>query len=207
MNKIETMEQIEKNVKNCQKCRLYKAANHPVPGEGDINAEIIFIGEAPGANEDATGRPFVGRAGKLLERLLAKIGYKRDQVWIGNIIKHRPPSNRDPMPDEIRSCVPYLNLQLKTLDPILIVTLGRFAMNFFYPEGKISRDRGRLIKTKEYYVYPVYHPAAGLRSSKLLNDLKEDFLKIPQVLQEIKNGQAMNSQEEDTSPDGQLKLF
>jgi DNA polymerase len=207
MNKKETMQQIENNVKNCQKCRLYKGAHNPVPGEGDINAEIIFIGEAPGANEDATGRPFVGRAGKLLERLLAKIGYTREQVWIGNIIKHRPPGNRDPMPDEIRACVPYLNLQLKTLDPKLIVTLGRFAMNFFYPEGKISRDRGRLIKSKDHHVYPVYHPAAGLRNSKLLADLRDDFLRIPEVLEKIKSGQIEPATEEESSPDGQLKLF
>lgn len=201
------MQQIENNVKSCQKCRLHKSANHPVPGEGDINSEIIFIGEAPGANEDATGRPFVGRAGRLLERLLAEIGYKRDQVWIGNIIKHRPPGNRDPLPDEINACVPYLRMQLKTLNPPLIVTLGRFALNFFYPDGKISRDRGSLIRTKDYQVYPIYHPAAGLRNSKILEDLRDDFKRIPKVLEQIKNGQTEDSKEEEASPDGQLKLF
>lgn len=178
------MEQIENNVKRCQKCRLCKTATNAVPGEGDIDSEIVFVGEAPGATEDATGRPFVGRAGKLLESLLKEIGYERKDVWIGNIIKHRPPENRDPLPDEIVSCQPYLTLQLQTIKPKLIVTLGRFSMNYFYPEGRITRDHGRLIKLGEYMVYPVYHPAAALRSVEMAKTLREDFLKIPNVLVE-----------------------
>jgi uracil-DNA glycosylase len=112
-DKERILQEIEKNVKICTKCRLHGLANNAVPGEGNIDADLAFIGEAPGATEDATGRPFVGRAGKLLETALEKIGYKRTDVWIGNVIKHRPPENRDPLPDEISACMPYLTLQLK----------------------------------------------------------------------------------------------
>lgn len=182
MDKQESLNYISTSIKNCTKCRLCKTATNPVPGEGNPNAEIVFVGEAPGETEDRTGRPFVGRAGRLLETLLAKIGYKREDVWIGNIIKHRPPQNRDPLPDEILACQPYLNEQLKILSPKIIVTLGRFALSHFYPSGKISRDRGSLIETVKFNVFPVYHPAAALRSPQMYKDLETDFLKIPQVL-------------------------
>jgi len=206
MNKEELMRQIEKNVKSCKECRLHEQAMNAVPGEGDINSPLVFIGEAPGANEDKTGRPFVGRAGNLLEKLLGKIGYTREEIWIGNIIKHRPPGNRDPAPDEIRACSPYLSLQLKTMEPKLIVTLGRFAMHYFYKEGTISKNRGNLIKTDKYYIYPVYHPAAGLRNSSMLRALEEDFMKIPAVLESIKKGSNKFVINEDVDED-QLSLF
>lgn len=206
MKKEELMLEIEKNVKNCKKCRLFEQAQNAVPGEGDVNSPLIFIGEAPGANEDKTGRPFVGRAGNLLEKLLAKIGYTRQQVWIGNIIKHRPPNNRDPNPDEIKACAPYLALQLRTIDPKLIVTLGRFAMHYFYKEGTISRNRGNLFKTEKYNIYPVYHPAAGLRNSSMLRALEEDFMKIPAVLESISRGNNKFVANKDVSDD-QLSLF
>lgn len=206
MNKTELMEQIEKNVISCKKCRLYEQANKAVPGEGDINSPLVFIGEAPGANEDATGKPFVGRAGNLLEKLLAKIGYSREQVWIGNIIKHRPPGNRDPNPDEIKACAPYLALQLKTIDPKLIVTLGRFAMYYFHKEGTISKNRGNLIKTRDYNIYPIYHPAAGLRNPTMLRALEEDFMKIPVVLKSIEEGSNKFMINQDVD-ENQLSLF
>jgi uracil-DNA glycosylase len=126
LDKEATLKQIENNVKVCRKCRLCEKATNSVPGEGDINARIAFVGEAPGETEDKTGRPFVGRAGKLLEKGLEKLGMGRFDVWIGNIIKHRPPDNRDPLPDEIAACEPYLTLQLKAIKPSIIVTLGRF---------------------------------------------------------------------------------
>ena len=179
------LDQIENNVKNCQKCRLYQTAKCAVPGEGNIDTPIAFVGEAPGATEDATGRPFVGRAGKLLESLLKEIGMERSDVWIGNIIKHRPPENRDPLPDEIAACEPYLTEQLKAIKPKLVVTLGRFSMNYFFPDGKITRDHGRMIQIGGYRVYPVYHPAAALRNSSMAATLREDFLRIPQVLKEV----------------------
>lgn len=180
------MDQVEKNVRSCSKCRLCKESRNPVPGEGNIDAELVFVGEAPGETEDLTGRPFVGRAGKLLESLLASISMTREDVWIGNIIKHRPPKNREPLEDEIKACTPYLDLQLKAIQPLLIVTLGRFAMNFFYKEGKITRDHGRLIKTPQYAVYPVYHPAAALRNPEFAAVLKMDFAKIPDVIKSLK---------------------
>jgi len=203
MEKLSIIKQVEANVKACRKCRLYQTAKNPVPGEGNINSEIIFIGEAPGQTEDLTGRPFVGRAGKLLESLLQEIGYKREDVWIGNIIKHRPPENRDPLPDEIAACEPYLSLQIKTISPLLIITLGRFSMNYFYSEGKITRDHGHLIKAKGFNVYPVYHPAAALRNPTMAQTLKSDFLRIPQVLLDINN---LKSVAVEGNSDGQLAL-
>jgi uracil-DNA glycosylase len=185
MDKKSLMEQIHNNVKSCKKCRLYQGAKQGVPGEGNIDTELAFVGEAPGAVEDETGRPFVGRAGKLLETLLKEIGYKREDVWIGNIIKHRPPGNRDPLPDEIKACEPYLEMQLKIIKPKLIVTLGRFAMNYFYSDGKITRDRGQLIKAGNYNIYPVYHPAAALRNGSMGEVLRKDFLRIPEILARI----------------------
>lgn len=187
MTKKEILDQIEKNVKICQKCRLCTTALNAVPGEGNIDSEIVFIGEAPGATEDQTGRPFVGRAGKLLDALLAKISLTRSDVWIGNIIKHRPPENRDPLPDEIEACQPYLTAQLAAIKPKLIVTLGRFSMNYFYKDGKISMCHGMLIKTKDYNVFPLYHPAAALRNPNMAKALVHDFLKLPQVLEQVKN--------------------
>jgi uracil-DNA glycosylase family 4 len=186
MDKEKILTQIIANVKICKKCRLYETAHNPVPGEGNTNSEIIFIGEAPGQTEDATGRPFVGRAGKLLETLLKEIGYTREQVWIGNIIKHRPPENREPLPDEIQCCEPYLTMQIKTINPILVVTLGRYSMSYFYPDGKISRDRGTVIYVKGFNVFPVYHPAAALRNPTMFADLRKDFQKIPEVLKTTK---------------------
>ena len=188
MTKLEQLKQIDQNVKACKKCRLCETATNAVPGEGNIDTEIIFIGEAPGENEDIQGRPFVGRAGKLLEALLHKINLRRQDIWIGNIIKHRPPNNRDPLPDEIAACQPYLTMQIAIIKPKLIVTLGRFSMNYFYSEGRISRDHGNLIRTKSYMVYPVYHPAAALRNPSFARDLVRDFLQIPVVLQELKTG-------------------
>ncbi len=211
MDKEKLIQEINNNIKNCKKCRLCETATNPVPGEGNISSKIVFIGEAPGFSEDISGRPFVGRAGKLLEASLAEIGYKREDVWIGNVIKHRPPENREPLPDEIVACRPYLDLQLKTIAPILVVTLGRYAMNYFNPAGKISQDRGNLVKIKDYYIYPVYHPAAALRGYSILQEFKKDFMKIPEMLLKaeelIKNGEE-GSEKGDTTqdPDGQLVL-
>jgi len=186
MDKEKLMNEINASIKSCEKCRLCKTATNVVPGEGNVKSEIVFIGEAPGFYEDVSGRPFVGRAGKLLETSLNGIGLKREDVWIGNIIKHRPPDNREPLPDEISACSPFLDLQLKAISPIMIVTLGRYSMNFFYPDGKISRDRGNLIRFGNYYIYPVYHPAAALRSTGVLQEFKKDFDRIPEMLEKAK---------------------
>lgn len=183
--KTTALELIANQVKICEKCRLCETATNGVPGEGNPDSEIIFIGEAPGANEDKVGRPFVGRAGMLLEFMLNQIGYKREDVWIGNIVKHRPPENRDPLPDEIEACKPYLTNQIEIISPKLIVTLGRFSMNYFLPDVKISQAHGRPYNLIKYHLYPVYHPAAGLRNPLMKTELIKDFLRIPEVLKEI----------------------
>ena len=185
MSRKTTLKQIEKQIISCKKCGLCKTAERSVPGEGNINAEIVFIGEAPGANEDKTGRPFVGRSGQLLEKELENIGMTRESVWIGNIIKHRPPKNRDPKPDEIASCQPYLSSQLKVIKPMLIVTLGRFALNHFDKQCTITNDHGTLKKVGDYYIYPIYHPAAALRNGNFAKVLHADFAKIPKVIKFI----------------------
>jgi len=206
MQKKELLDKLAEKISVCERCPLYETALNPVPGEGNINAAIVFIGEAPGATEDKLGRPFVGRAGNLLNELLEKIGMKREDVWIGNIIKHRPPNNRQPQPNEITACDPFLTVQLKAINPKLVVTLGRFAMYYFYKDGKISRDHGNLIRSdKGFYVYPVYHPAAALRKGDFKQALEEDFLRIPQVLKQIdiEKNKIISSSEEEK---GQLKL-
>jgi DNA polymerase len=215
VDKFLSLKQIEENIRMCDRCRLCKTATNSVPGEGNSDSELVLIGEAPGETEDLTGRPFVGRAGRLLETLLGKIGYKREEVWIGNIIKHRPPQNRDPLPDEIFACQPYLTEQLQILSPKIVVTLGRFALSYFYGSGKISRDRGTVIQTAEFNVFPVYHPAAALRNPDMARALEQDFLKIPGVLLNLsvpkstKEGRMNISKEsiDDTLPDGQQGLF
>lgn len=182
MNKVEVLTQIEKAVKACKKCRLCKGAKNAVPGEGNPSAAVCFVGEAPGANEDEQGRPFVGRAGRMLEEMLKGIGLKREDVWIGNIIKHRPPENRNPMADEVRACSPYLESQLKSINPKIVVTLGKFALEFFDKEGKISRDHGVPKKIGNRIVYPLYHPAAALRNPAVEKVLKLEFKKIKTLL-------------------------
>lgn len=204
MDKKALLEQIAANVKICQKCRLCQTAKNAVPGEGNIDSEIVFIGEAPGETEDLTGRPFVGRAGKLLESLLSKINLKREDVWIGNIIKHRPPQNRDPFPDEIAACKDYLTMQLKIMNPKLVITLGRFAMSYFYSAGKISADHGRLIRLSPYNVFPLYHPAAALRNPDMARALGADFMRIPEVLAKVKNPQPAVPKKAETSDGSQL---
>lgn len=213
MEKKLVAEKLAEQIATCKKCPLYKTALNAVPGEGNLGSKIVFVGEAPGATEDQTGHPFVGRAGKLLTDSLNKIGLKREDVWIGNILKHRPPNNREPQPDEIQSCEPFLTVQLRLVKPELVVTLGRFALYYFYKDGKISRDHGSLIKTDNgFFVYPVYHPAAALRRGDMLNDFTSDFLRIPQILREveaqpkIKGHDNILVEPEDEQKDGQLAL-
>lgn len=177
-------------VADCQKCSLYQNATNPVPGAGNPNAEILFIGEAPGAKEDAQGLPFIGNSGKLLNKLLASISVDRSDVFICNILKHRPPENRDPLPEEIKVCVPYLKAQLKVIEPKVIVTLGRFAMNYFFPIESISSMHGQIKKINwqglPLVIIPVYHPSAGLRNGQMLSALQKDFQTIGKFLDTIK---------------------
>jgi len=177
---------LEKLVKNCHKCPLYKTAANPVPGTGSPNAKIVFIGEAPGFYEDQQGLPFVGASGKLLDKLLASIKLKRQDVFICNILKHRPPDNRDPQPAEIKVCAPFLKAQLQILKPQVIITLGRFALNYFLPTDFISRVHGQTKHLSwqglDLSLIPVYHPSAGLRNGAMLADLQADFITIGSFL-------------------------
>jgi DNA polymerase len=176
--------------KKCQ-CELKATATQPVFGEGNPNADILFIGEAPGKNEDLGGRPFIGRAGKFLTEMLASIGSKREDVYITNAVKYRPPNNRDPKPEEKEACRAWLEDELKFIKPKLIVLLGRHAMNNFFPELKISNTHGKLI-IKKFLSFPshnffaLYHPAAALYNGSMRETLTADFKKIPKVLEKIK---------------------
>ena len=152
-------------------------------GEGSADAEVCFIGEAPGFYEDRDGRPFVGRAGKLLDKLIDGIGWKRSEVYITNIVKKRPPENRDPLPDELASFAPYLSRQIEIINPKIIVPLGRFAMNYFLPTAKISNDQGKFFWWENKLIIPIYHPAAALRSTGVLEKLEVSFKKIPIALE------------------------
>jgi uracil-DNA glycosylase family 4 len=157
---------------------LAKTAKHLVFGEGNPNADVIFIGEAPGKNEDLTGRPFIGAAGKFLNELLESIGLQRDDVYITSILKYRPPNNRDPKPDEKTAFWPYLLAQLEVIKPTLVVTLGRHSTNCFLPDVQISKVHGEPLKWQGYNLLPLYHPAAALYNSGMRQTLIDDFAAI-----------------------------
>ena len=179
----QVLEDVAAQVRQCQKCALYKGALKGVPGEGDPNAEVMLIGEAPGWHENQQGRPFVGAAGQFLTDLLRSVGLRRDQVFIANVIKHRPPDNRDPLPDELAACLPYLDRQIEAIDPRVIVTLGRFSMARFFPGEKISRIHGVARRHGERMVLPLYHPAAALHQNTLRRTVEEDFRRLPAILE------------------------
>jgi DNA polymerase len=190
MNKTEELKKIhEKWFANC-KCELKKTATQPVPGNGSANAEIVFIGEAPGKSEDEQGIPFVGAAGKFLAEMLETIKLKREEIYITNIVKYRPPNNRDPEPTEKDTCRDWLLEELNFINPKLIVFLGRHSMNDFFPLEKISTIHGKLLikkfnKINTKYFLPLYHPAAALYNGGMRETLTEDFKKIPKILEKI----------------------
>lgn len=183
---LQKLDYLNNLVTNCRRCSLYKTATHGVPGAGCPNTQIVLIGEAPGFHEDRLGLPFVGSSGKLLDKLLFSIGLDRSEVYIANILKHRPPDNRDPLPEEILVCTPYLQAQLEIIKPKIVITLGRFAMNYFFPLDLISRVHG-LVKSILWHnlqltIIPVYHPSAALRNGEMNRALVADFQKIGQYL-------------------------
>ena len=192
-------------IQTCTKCTLSEERTRAVPGEGDPNADIMFIGEGPGHYEDQQGRPFVGQAGTLLNELLATIGLKREDVYITNMVKCRPPNNRDPLPDEIQACRPYLDEQLKMISPKVLVTLGRHSLTKFFPGESISKARGKPRKWKDFIVYPIYHPAAALHNPRLRPMLESDFKNLPSVIESV--NQTPVEEEEETSQSQQLSLF
>ncbi|MBA2299866.1 MAG: uracil-DNA glycosylase [Chloroflexi bacterium] len=175
-------------VRVCTRCRLHETRTKAVPGDGDPSTEVVFVGEGPGMNEDREGRPFVGRAGGLLVNLLGHIGWGRKDVFITNIVKCRPPGNRDPEPDEIAACAPYLQRQLDALDPSVVVTLGRHSMGRFMPGVRISQAHGstRVAEpetgARDATVFAMYHPAAALRTPAIERESYEDMALIPAVL-------------------------
>ena len=179
---FENLDELAAAVSSCRRCRLGQGRTNAVPGEGNPQAEVMFVGEGPGYHEDQQGRPFVGPAGQLLDELIAGIGLRRADVFIGNVIKCRAPSNRDPEPEEAKACRPYLERQLELIDPRLVVLLGRHALNAFFAAAKISKSRGVPRRLNGGVFLPVYHPAAALRQMRLREVLEEDFGLIPKLL-------------------------
>lgn len=204
--KDETLQSLKTEMGQDSSLPLFGMANF-VFGEGDPNAEVLFIGEAPGFHEDRLGRPFVGLAGQLLDKLLEEVNWLRGSVYITNIVKRRPPQNRDPLPDEIGAYAPYLARQIEALGPKIIVTLGRFSMNYFLPDAKISRDHGWLMKARTYFIFPLYHPAAALRSTNVLNELRTDFHKLPEALGQVKSGTISANKQQEKEKVKQTSLF
>jgi len=186
--RADALEAIASEVRDCTRCRLAQGRTRAVPGEGSPDTEVVFVGEGPGQNEDRQGRPFVGRAGDLLQELLGMIGWRREDVFITNVVKCRPPNNRDPEPDEIAACQPYLARQLEILDPALLVTLGRFSLQTFMPGDRISRVHGTerpvdpSTGARAATGYALYHPAAALRQGSLKETMQRDMARVPEVL-------------------------
>ncbi len=213
MSSEEILREVAIEVSTCSKCKLCKGRTKAVPGEGIPTAKILFIGEGPGYHEDQQGRPFVGPAGQFLDELLASIHLKRSDVFITNVVKCRPPNNRDPESEEILACNDYLDRQIAAIQPRVIVTLGRFSMAKFFGNEKISAIHGRARKKDGYICIAMYHPAAGLHQSSLKDVIREDFKKIPLVIAEAERMASegpkkvvapMQKQEE---PPEQLSLF
>ncbi len=177
------LETLAAQVVKCTKCPLHRGRTHAVPGEGSEDAQIMFVGEAPGFHEDQQGRPFVGAAGQFLDELLGSIGLKRGDVYITNVIKCRPPGNRDPLPQEISACEPYLNRQIELIQPTVVVTLGRFSMARAFPDARISRIHGEPRKIDGVVYYPMYHPAAALHRPSLRSIVEEDVRRIPEMIE------------------------
>ncbi len=192
MSKQDVMERIAVEVHACQRCELWKRRRNAVPGEGSLDAVVLFIGEAPGYWEDVKGRPFVGAAGKLLDKLLSKAGLSRTEVYITNVVKCRPPENRDPRPIEIQTCTPYLERQIVLIKPKLIVTLGRHSTSHIlqkmgFETGGITAIRGKVYDGQLFglkvRVFPTFHPAAALYNPQYKGVLEEDFQKVKRELE------------------------
>ena len=200
------LDQLAAEIRACRKCPLGRLRTHAVPGEGPADAELMFVGEAPGYYEDKQGRPFVGASGQLLEKLLAGIGLTREDVFITNVVKCRPPANRDPLPAEIEACVPWLQRQIDLIDPLVIVTLGRFSMaQFFPPTARITRIHGKPLVQEDRAIIPMFHPAAALRNPNWMRDMEADFAQIPELLERMRAKRAEQRRGEEGPQ--QLRLF
>lgn len=192
MNRKQELEKLKKEMEEDTALPLRANATQLVFGEGNPEAQVYFLGEAPGFWEDRQGRPFVGQAGKLLDQLINGVGMNREDVYISNIVRFRPPENRDPLPSEIKAFEPYVDREIEIINPRIIVTLGRWSMAKFLPDALISRAHGTLREInwqgKTVSIIPMYHPAAALRSSEILDKIREDFKMIPKILEEKRSG-------------------
>lgn len=195
MNAEETLTQIAQEVSVCKKCTLHKTRKKAVSGDGPANAEIMFIGEGPGFHENEQGHPFVGAAGKFLDQLLAQAGVTRGDVFITNVVKCRPPENRDPQAEELDACDKYLERQIETINPSIIVTLGRFSMNKFMKGAKISQVHGEMRKVGDRYVIAMFHPAAALHQAALKPAILADFARLPELLNEARKAQGRSARQ------------
>lgn len=187
MSDEEQLKKLAKQIVVCTKCELHRSRKNAVPGEGPTHAEIMLIGEGPGAREDEQGRPFVGASGKFLDQLLEQAGVTRADVWVTNVVKCRPPGNRDPLPNEVEICTSnYLQHQIKLVNPSIIVTLGRFSMNLFFKGAKITQIHGQMRKVEDHFVIAMFHPAAALHQLSLRSTIMADFAKLPELLKEAR---------------------
>src|SRR5512137_1121391 len=211
MTASELLSQISQEVGSCRKCALYHSRKNSVPGEGPADAEIMFVGEGPGFHENEQGRPFVGAAGQFLNELLAQAGMKRSEVWIGNVVKCRPPGNRDPLPEELAACDEYLERQISAIEPRIIITLGRFSMAKFMPGAKISSVHGQMRRMGDRFVIAMFHPAAALHQAALKPAILKDFAELPKLLDQaraaLKNSAPAQVIEEPKEEPKQLSLF
>ncbi|WP_245863095.1 uracil-DNA glycosylase [Candidatus Viridilinea mediisalina] len=217
MNTVETLRLIAETTQTCRLCGLHSGRTHAVPGEGPAEAKVMLIGEGPGFHEDRQGRPFVGASGQFLDQLLAMAGLQRGDVFIGNVIKCRPPKNRDPQPDEIKLCTEhYLFRQIEAINPAVIVTLGRFSMNLFMPGERIMRIHGQPRRINGRLVVPMLHPAAALHQPQNRPLLEADFRRLPEFLAQVEAERAAaatpappasQSEAKDEQPLQQLNLF
>ncbi|MDW7982080.1 MAG: uracil-DNA glycosylase [Thermomicrobium sp.] len=203
----ERLEEIARDVRACTRCDLWRTRTQAVPGEGNPQADVMVIGEAPGYHEDRQGRPFVGAAGQFLNELLGRAGLRREEVFITNVVKCRPPGNRDPLPDEIASCAPYLEAQLAAIRPRVIVTLGRYSMARWFPNEKISRVHGQARRVGEYVVVPMYHPAAALHQPALKELVEKDFDQLGEILRRVRAEARPPTDEAPEERPHQMRLF
>lgn len=198
---------VEAGVRSCTRCRLAQSRTQAVPGVGPAGAQIMFIGEAPGFYEDQQGEPFVGPAGHFLNELLSQIGLERKDVYITNVVKCRPPQNRDPQPDEIEACRDWLDKQIQSIKPKVIVTISRYAMARWFPERKISEIHGHARRFGDLVVVPMYHPAAALHQPSLRRVVEEDFHRLPDYIKNPGKVAAGSTSSTTKSPPEQLKMF
>jgi len=198
---MSVLAQLCEEIGACRECELAKYRTKVVPGEGAGDADLVFIGEAPGWHEDQQGRPFVGPAGQFLDQLLASIGLRREEVYIANVIKCRPPQNREPLPAEIQSCRKWLDRQIEIIQPQMVITLGRYSLARYFPNDSIGKVHGKPRRLGGVIYYPMYHPAAALHQGSLRRTIETDMLKIPQILTQDKD------LSEDAVESQQLSLF